>query len=61
MAKSPVIAKNGHLILKTAELEIPIDYEYHCLPINISYTEQTCNNLLEEIKEFEFLPQIKVL
>lgn len=34
MEINPVQSKNGHLIFKTGSLDLPINYEYHCLTVN---------------------------
>lgn len=58
---NPINAKNGYLIFQTGNTEIPVNYEYHCLSINITKTMLVFENLLEEAKEFPSILQIQYL
>lgn len=56
---NPIYAKNGYLIFQTGSIDIPVNYEYHYLSINITKTENTYAELIKQAKLFETLPQIR--
>jgi len=58
---NPIKAQNGYLVLKTGSIEIPTNYEYHYLSVNITKTEQTFEDLLKEADEFNDVIQIRYL
>lgn len=58
---NPIQAKNGYLIFQTGNIDLPTNYEYHCLTVNLTKTEQTYKNLMEQTREFEHLDQIQYL
>jgi len=58
---NPIKAQNGYLVFKTGSTEIPTNYEYHYLSVNITKTEQTFQDLLKEADEFNDVIQIRYL
>jgi len=58
---NPIKAQNEYLVFKTGSIEIPTNYEYHYLSVNITKTEQTFENLLKEADEFNDVIQIRYL
>jgi len=58
---NPIKAQNGYLVFKTGSIEIPTNYEYHYLSVNITKTEQTFEELLKEADEFNDVIQIRYL
>jgi len=58
---NPIQSKNGYLIFKTGTINLPINYEYHYLAVNLTKIENTFNNLMKQAKEFETLSQIQYL
>lgn len=58
---NPIQAKNGYLIFKTGSINIPINYEYHYLSVNLTKTEQTFANLIKQAEEYGTIAQIQYL
>jgi len=58
---NPIKAQNGYLVFKTGSIEIPTNFEYHYLSVNITKTEQTFENLLKKADEFNNVIQIRYL
>lgn len=58
---NPIYAKNGYLIFQTGSIDLPVNYEYHYLSVNITKTENTYAELMKQTKLFETLPQIQYL
>jgi len=58
---NPIQSKNGYLIFTTGTKNLPINYEYHYLTVNLTKMEDSYNNLIKQAKEFETLTQIQYL
>jgi len=58
---NPIKAQNGYVVFKTGSIEIPSNYEYHYLSVNITKTEQTFKSLLKEASKFNDVIQIRYL
>jgi len=58
---NPIKSYNGYLLFMTDTINIPDSFEYHCLTINITKTEETCKNLLSPAIGFKEIMQIKCL
>jgi len=58
---NPIKSYNGYLLFMTDTINIPDSFEYHCLIINITKTEETCKNLLAPAIGFKEIMQIKCL
>jgi hypothetical protein len=58
---TPIQAKNGYLIFQTGSIDLPINYEYHYLSVNLTKTEIIYEELIKQAHFFENLQQIKYL
>jgi len=50
---NPIKSYNGYLLFMTDTINIPDSFEYHCVTINITKTEETYKNLLSQAFGFK--------
>lgn len=58
---NPIENNQGFILFESGTIQLPITFMHHCLTINITQIEETCNNLIKESQEFNNITQINYL